>query len=280
MAFPHFKHQCYGSQTLILDLEDILLHWSECEIPALHCHSFRECTLSPTWGDLERGYINEEEALYTISQEIGVDQNTLQGVMQHRRKTLRLDVELYNRLRRLKAKMNGQLRIYAIANILERDFDHLKPSFDNHDLLDGTFTSFQAGMRKPETGFYHHVQNMIDFVDKESTIFVDGNSVNVIEARSLGLTGIVFMSPNQPMRQLRNLLLDPITRARQYMRANARNHVSCIESGPELHDNFSLFLIHHILRDTSLLNLSLIGSSVIEIEADIMEAAATAKLWN
>jgi FMN phosphatase YigB (HAD superfamily) len=280
MASTLFQDQCYGPRTLILDLEDMLLHWTKREIPALDYHSFHECTQSTTWGDLERGYINEEEALYTISQEIGVDPHTLQEVLQHRRKTLRLDVNLCNQLRELKAEMNGELTIYAMTNISEHDFAHLKPVFDNHDLLDGIFASFQAGMRKPETGFYHHVLSTMGLIDKESTIFVDDKAVNVIEARSLGLTGIVFKSSNQLMRQLRNLLLDPTTRARQYMRANARNHVSCIENGPEVRDNFSQFFIHHILHDTSLLNLSLVGSSAIEVEADIMDAATTAKLWN
>lgn len=280
MASTRLKNHSYGSRTLILDLQDILLHWSQCEISALDYHSFRECTQSTTWDDLERGYINEREALYTISQEIGVNRRTLQRVLQHRRDTLQLDVELCNQLRELKAEMNGELRIFAMTNTSKHDFAHSKPVFDNHDLLDGIFTSFQAGMTKPKTGFYHHVLSIIGVVDKESTIFVDDKAVNVIEARSLGLTGIMFKSPNQLMRQLRNLLLDPTTRARQYMRANARNHVSCIENGPEVRDNFSQFFIHHILHDTSVLNLSVVGSSEIEVEADVMEAATTAKLWN
>jgi FMN phosphatase YigB (HAD superfamily) len=281
MASTRFKDQCYGSRTLILDMEDILLHWTKREIPALDCHSFHECTQSITWGDLERGSINEKEALYTISQEIGVNRHTLQEVLQHRRKTLRLDVNLCNQLREFKAEMNSELRIYAMTNISEHDFAHLKPVFDNHDLLDGFFASFQAGMRKPpETGYYYYVLSITGSVNKESPTLVDNKAVNVIEARSLGLTGIVFKSPNQLMRQLRNLLLDPTTRARQYMRANARNHVSCIENGPEVRDNFSQFFIHYILHDTSLLNLSVVGSSAIEVEDDVMEAATTAKLWN
>jgi FMN phosphatase YigB (HAD superfamily) len=274
------KIQRCKSRTLILDLGDVLFHWSSRELTALSPLTFHSCILSPTWGDFERGNINENEALHNIGKELDLECQSLQEALQQCRGTLQVDHQLCRQLQHLKAEMDGELKIYAMTNISEPDFIRLKAVLDDWSLFDGIFTSFEAGMIKPEPGFYQHVLSTIDLSDNGSAIFVDDKAVNVIEARSLGLRGIVFKSPSQLVRELRNHLLSPITRARHYMKFNARNHISCIENGPEVRDTFSQFFIYHVLRDSSLINLSLPGSSSIEIESEIAEAAEQAKLWN
>jgi hypothetical protein len=135
-------------------------------------------------------------------------------------------------------------------------------------------------MIKPELGFYKHVLDSIDLQDPTTAIFVDDKLVNVIAARSFGIHGIVCKSSAQVIRQLRNELLDPIPRARSYMRNNARNHVSQIENGAELRDVFSQFLIHHVLHDGSIINLSTPDTSEAEVAEKIAKAGREAQTWN
>jgi hypothetical protein len=135
-------------------------------------------------------------------------------------------------------------------------------------------------MRKPELGFYNHVLASIGLADPSSAIFVDDKVDNIIAAQSCGIQGIVFESANALMRQLRNRLFDPVTRARQYMKANAHNLHSQIENGPDVRDVFSQFLIHKELQDPSIISLSPATASPTEIMAEITRAGTEAKLWN
>jgi hypothetical protein len=103
---------------------------------------------------------------------------------------------------------------------------------------------------------------------------------DVNAARSFGIHGIVFESATALMRQLRNQLFDPVTRAREYMATHARNHTSQIENGPEFRDVFSQFLIHKVLQDADVISLSPAGSTVVDIVHDIEQAGLEAKQWN
>lgn len=120
----------------------------------------------------------------------------------------------------------------------------------------------------------------INLHDPTTAIFVDDKLVNVIAARSFGIHGIVCKSSAQVIRQLRNELLNPIPRAREYMEINARKHVSRIENGAELHDVFSQFLIHHVLQDSKIINLSTPGTPEAEVAGKIATAGREAQTWN
>jgi hypothetical protein len=135
-------------------------------------------------------------------------------------------------------------------------------------------------MVKPELGFYKHVLEHLKLSDPKSAIFVDDKVTNVCAAQSFGIQGIVFESRDALMRQLRNRLFDPVSRARQYMKANAHNHHSRIECGPEVRDAFSQFLIHKELQDTSLISLSSATATTAEIAAELSRASKEARTWN
>jgi FMN phosphatase YigB (HAD superfamily) len=108
--------------------------------------------------------------------------------------------------------MNGNLKVYAMTNILRDDFASLKIILPNWDLFDAEFTSFEAGMIKPDLQCYQHVLDNIKGADTASTLFVDDKLVNVDAARSFGIHGIVFESPTVLMDQLRSQLLPHISR--------------------------------------------------------------------
>lgn len=135
-------------------------------------------------------------------------------------------------------------------------------------------------MIKPELGYYSHVLDDIGLTDSSSAIFVDEKVANVSVAQSLDIQGIMFESADVLMRQLRKRLLDSVMRACRYMEANARNLYSQIESGPEIRDVFSQFLIHKELQDPSLISLSTATASAAEIKAETNRAAKEAKMWN
>jgi HAD superfamily hydrolase (TIGR01509 family) len=75
------------------------------------------------------------------------------------------------------------------------------------DLFDAEFTSFEAGMIKPDLGYYQHVLESIGLSETRSAIFVDDKVANVEAAKSLGIHGIVFESPRALIDQLQSQLL-------------------------------------------------------------------------
>lgn len=267
-------------RTLILDLGNVLFHWSFRDLTALSPQDFHSVILSPTWAELERGHLDYVEALKAIGEELSVEPDSISEAIAQCRKTLHVDHDLVERLKELKAETDGQLKVYAMSNIARDDFARLKAILPDWSLFDDVFTSFEAGMTKFELGFFKHVLNSIGCRDPASVIFVDDKLGQVNTARSFGIHGIVFKSPTTLMRQLRNRLFDPILRARQYMADNVGKHVSPVEGGPDLDEVFSQFLIHWELEDESLLSLSLPNAGAAEINAAIIQARKEAKLWN
>ncbi|KAF2106440.1 HAD-like domain-containing protein [Lophiotrema nucula] len=237
-------------QTLILDLGNVLFHWSTqtlIALPPTHLHSV---LLSPSWGAHERGELTQEQAIDRID------------------------------IKAVKKSMKGKLKVYAMTNISDVDFALLKATLEDWDLFDGVFTSFGAGMRKPELEFYRKVLKETGALP-ENSIFVDDKIDNVIVARTFGLTGIVFESANGLIRTQHNLYFDQITRGQAYLKENAGNHKSQIENGPEFEDAFSQFLIYEITNSPALIQLH-DSKTTIQLGKvnPIAKFQSEARVWN
>ncbi|KAH3969492.1 hypothetical protein HBH69_000840 [Parastagonospora nodorum] len=273
------QHSSPKDRALILDLGDVLFHYDTSSL-ALPRSTFYSVILSPTWNELECGRISEDEALAAIGKELSLDPETIHGALSQARQTLRVDHELYAQLLALKDEMEGNLKVFAMTNIAKDDFLRLKAVLPSWNLFDEEFTSCEVGMIKPELGYYQYVLREANLDDPSSVIFVDDKVANVVAARSFGIHGIVYDSAEMLMRRLRNQLFDPIARACEFMRANARNHVTQVEDGPMFRDVFSQFLIHTVLQDASIISLSPGEASTTQIEQDLQQAKQRAKQWN
>jgi FMN phosphatase YigB (HAD superfamily) len=164
-------------RALILDLGDVLFHWSTRELKALTPSIFHSVILTPTWGELECGRITEDEALETIGEELSLKSDTIREAFSQCRRTLRVDHELYAQLVELKQQTEG-LKVYAMTNIAKDDFQRLKAVLPSWDLFDAEFTSFEVGLIKPELGYYQHVLQSVVIDNPASAIFIDDKVVS------------------------------------------------------------------------------------------------------
>ena len=83
---------------------------------------------------------------------------------------------------------------------------------------------------------------------------MDDRLENVVSARSLGVRGIVFDTNEEVERKLRNYLGDPVTRAQGWLRENAKNMLSVLNTGMTVRENFSQMLILEATGDRSLVD--------------------------
>ncbi|KAH5887041.1 hypothetical protein HBI92_123220 [Parastagonospora nodorum] len=195
------------NRTLILDLGDVLFHYAVREITAAPPSTFKAMIKSPAWADLECGLVTEDYAVQRMSTDLSLSLPTIRSALSQCRSLLRVDHELFARLVALKRE-HGLLNVVAMTNISKGDFARLKvlcPRWD--ELFDGEFTSFGAGKIKPDLGYYQHVIDSVGLVDPTEAVFVDDKLVNVDAARSFGIHGIVFESPDGVIEQLRGQLM-------------------------------------------------------------------------
>ena len=65
----------------------------------------------------------------------------------------------------------------------------------------------------------------------------------MLQARCVGWHGIVFDSPTNAIRQLRNLLDDQVKRGREFLNRNAKKMHSIADNGIVIKENFAQLLI-------------------------------------
>ena len=156
--------------------------------------------------------------------------------------SLQSNDDLISVIRELKAKSNGTLRVFAMSNMSLPVFEALRAKPCDWSIFDEVFTSGGVGERKPHFRFYTHVIEMTG-TDPKGTIFIDDKFENVLQARCVGWHGIVFDSPTNVIRQLRNLLDDQVKRGREFLDRNAKKMHSIADNGVVIKENFAQLLI-------------------------------------
>lgn len=205
---------------IIFDIGDVLFHWSADTRTSISSKTLRSILNSPTWFDYERGRLSEHDCYATISNEFNVDPADVRDAFDQARKSLRANNDFMGFIRELKAQANGNLRVYAMSNISLPDWDALRMKPADWEIFDDIFTSGAVGERKPNLAFYRHVITATGLQPRQ-TIFVDDKLENVLSARSLGFTGIVFDDPSGVKRTLLNLFGDPVQRGGEFLVRNA-----------------------------------------------------------
>jgi FMN phosphatase YigB (HAD superfamily) len=121
-------------------------------------------------------------------------------------------------------------------------------------IFDGVFPFGYYGTRKPELLFCKKVLREVA-VSPDQVIFVDDQLENVVSAQSTGMHGIVYTGERELSQRLRNLVLDPVERGREFLRLNAGALDSISETGQAIRENLSQLLILEATGDRSLVTL-------------------------
>jgi FMN phosphatase YigB (HAD superfamily) len=223
--------------SIVFDLGDVLFNWS-CDATSIPKETLRDILTSDTWKEYECGRPKKEEECYSkISSERGVSKDAIADALTRARDSLTPDAGMFQLIKNLKATHEG-LKIFAMSNISTPDWTALQPKLDATQwaLFDARFPSCEAGLRKPKPEFFHHVI-LEAKLNPKSTVFVDDNASNIETAKELGFHAIQFKNRDQAAEDLLKLFeySDAVARARQYLDANKKQHLSVTSPLTEQH---------------------------------------------
>ncbi|KZT68746.1 HAD-like protein [Daedalea quercina L-15889] len=239
---------------LILDLGDVLVHWSpdtKTEIPP---RLLKNMMSSGTWMDYERGHLSQDECYAHLAEEFALPVVDIASAFEQARQSIRVDMDMAALVRELKAS-DDSLQVYALSNMSIPEYDFIRQIPFDWSIFDAMFPSGLLGERKPHKDVYDRFITKTG-IDPLSAVFVDDKSENVSIARSFGIHGVVFESTDQAAPVLRDLFVGPVQRATRFMRANAGALDSVTDNGHAFKDNLSQLLILELTGDESLVSYS------------------------
>lgn len=230
-----------------LDLGDVLFTWNATTPTSIPPETLRKILISNIWVRYECGKLTEEEYYRLVAQQYGFTPEEVACAFQHARDSLQPDDRLISFIKQLKAELKGNLRVFAMSNVSQPDYDVLRSKPTDWSIFDHVFTSAAAGMRKPNLCFYQHVLQAIG-CNTASTVYVDDKPENVLAAKSLGIHGVVFDNPENLQTTLRYLMGDPLRRGREYLDSHAGKLFAVTETGLTIEDTHAELLILEITQ--------------------------------
>ncbi|KAI5923456.1 HAD-like domain-containing protein [Camillea tinctor] len=276
-------------KALILDLGGVLLEWNAQGIQTMLPSHFRLLMNTTTWHELDRGNISLDQACEVFGNMLGADSSDIKEGLKQAQKSLTVRSRLIQVLQELKSS-DPNLQLYIMSNISKEHFKIVKNLDIPWSLFTSAFVSGVVGMRKPDLCFFQYVLDMIPLNPGE-VIMIDDRAENICAARSVGIHGLLADKSTTDVGQtLRNLFLSPISRAREFMKNNARSFDSIVEEhNLTFKDNFSQLLIWELTGDESLIYLKWPSGKSFPAQ-DSSNAASNAKsplnddinngLWN
>lgn len=247
-------------KALILDLGDVLFSWQPPKNGKVPPKVLKRAMSTRPWYNFECDIISENDCYSQLGELFSMPSDDVADTIKQAKLVLRPDGKLLNMLKDIRDTSRGGLQIYLMSNTSQPHWDYARGLECEWDIFDQVFTSAGANMRKPDICFYKRVLESIRLGDSPSlALFIDHKIANVYSARAAGMQGLIFDNTDSVVRQVRNMLGDPIYRGLGYLKANAKQlRTTC--NTPTHHDidmeeNFAQLLILEATGDRSLVTL-------------------------
>ncbi|KAM0317652.1 hypothetical protein ACHAO8_002203 [Botrytis cinerea] len=240
-------------RAIVFDLDDVLFKWSvaiDATTTKVSPRYLEMIRSTPIWYSYERGEITQNVCYELSAEKFSLSASDIAEAFAQARACLQSDHVIVAFIRKL--KIDPAVQVYAMCNFGKEDFDELATKMD-WKLFDGVFPSAEAGMRKPELGFYRNVLDRIDLAGSQ-VLFIDGKKENVDTARALGIRRFVF--GNSTIGSLSQTFHSPIGKGWRWLYQNANKCDSFTTNQVTFADNLAKLLIMETLQDQSIVNLS------------------------
>ncbi|KNB19738.1 hypothetical protein FOXG_16945 [Fusarium oxysporum f. sp. lycopersici 4287] len=239
--------------TVILDLGGVLINYSSKNTVGLTSTQIKSALDSPYWYEYEKGKVSKQKAYEQVSQAFNIDLETWIEALEQMKDGMQPNRALISAIKYLKTGY-PQVRIYCLSNIPGPELTLLKDEIESWGIIDYVVASSDLQQRKPEMCAYSAFLEKLQ-ESAPNCILIDDKVGNVVNAQCLGFKGIVFSNTDELIRVLRNLLGDPVARAKTYLKQNAKNLFCTMNTGNLQPDNFSQLLILYHTGDRDLIVL-------------------------
>lgn len=157
--------------------------------------------MSPYWGKFERGELTEEETLQgfasadpEIEAELRKAFSSVEGMLTSRDFAIPL-------VQGLKEAGYG---VYYLSNYSRKAYDECGSSLAFMPYMDGGLVSFRVGKTKPDPEMYRMFLSEYG-LEAGECVFIDDTEENVEVAKTLGFEGIVFRTPEELVKDLKEM---------------------------------------------------------------------------
>lgn len=227
---------CQEYTTLILDLSGVLANFTTKNNVGLRSSLIKAALDSSYWNDYESGRATEAECYENICQEFNIDIETwTRALEQMRKEGLQANTSLISSIKELR-RMYTKTKVFCLSNIPASEFNALRDEIQSWGIIDEFIASGIICQRKPDRAAYEECLKIVE-TPVSSCIFVDDKAENVVAAQTLGFKGIVFSDTDNLVRDLHNLLGDPVARANSFLEGKLKS------TGSILLDNYSQFIV-------------------------------------
>ncbi|XEV02803.1 hypothetical protein FSHL1_008090 [Fusarium sambucinum] len=233
-------HQEYT--TLIFDLGGVLAKYTTRNNVGLAASQIKAALDTSYWHDYEAGRITGDECYKNICQEFGIDIETwTEALGQMRKEGLQVNTALISSIKELR-QMHPKTKVFCLSNIPASESDALGDQIQSWGIIDEFIASATIRQRKPDMAAYEECLKIIK-TPASFCIFVDDKAENVVAAQALGFKGILFSDTDTLVRDLHNLVGDPVSRAKAFLEDEVKSLFYPMSAGHVLLDNYSQLTI-------------------------------------
>ena len=181
--------------TVVFDVGNVLLSWTAEELmnrlvperPDLHEELAYRTMRSPYWTMRDRGSASVEEVIAAMSK-------TAPELEPYIRRIMLGWIDLPSipeGVEALKTCKAHGVKLYALTNYADKEFDHACKTHDFFSLFDDYVVSSRLRIIKPSLEIYAQLIHLYD-LDPSRTLFIDDSTMNIEAALEMGLQALCY----------------------------------------------------------------------------------------
>ena len=197
-------------KNVVFDLGGVLISWKPDEIieslfvaQELRALIKREVFQHADWLSMDRGQLEEADAIQRFHQRTGVSLDQLEQLLQRVKESLTPIPESVELLDDLAAQ---GIDLYCLSNMPACRFKYIRPRYQFWDHFKGIVISGVVKMVKPDREIFEYLLSRFQ-LQPSATVFVDDYPLNLEGAQQLGLHTILFRNADECRRELESRLM-------------------------------------------------------------------------
>lgn len=193
-------------RNVVFDLGGVLLEWNPDAIlarlypdPETAARVKREVFQHADWLALDKGTLDEEEAVRLFQRRTGRPLSEMNGLMQTVRESL---IPIGPSFELLEELSEQGMSLYCVSNMQAAVFAFLRQRYDFWSKFKGLVISASVKMIKPDAEIFNHLFSRYRLTPAE-TLFIDDHPPNIESALRLQMKAILFQGADDCRRRLR-----------------------------------------------------------------------------